>query len=159
MGSVDGRKVIVSAGSLGSTELLLACRDTHKSLPGLSAMVGKRWSGNGDFLLAGTFNVDRDIDPGSGPSITAGFDCSTETNKIFVQDRRVSRSFSVVSRGRSAASGALGADKAFSQDLYFPDTGIEQGLGVYRRDGQAFRGGHHDQVSTLPGYGNRRRRR
>lgn len=85
-GSVTGRKVIVSAGSLGSTELLLRCRDTHKSLPGLSAMVGKRWSGNGDFLLAGTFNVDRDIDPGSGPSITAGFDCSTDTNKIFVQD-------------------------------------------------------------------------
>jgi cholesterol oxidase len=85
-GSVVGRKVIVSAGSLGSTELLLRCRDTHKSLPGLSAMVGKRWSGNGDFLLAGTFNVNQEVDPGNGPSITAGYDCSTDSNKIFIQD-------------------------------------------------------------------------
>lgn len=85
-GSVIGRKVIVSAGSLGSTELLLRCRDTEKSLPGLGAMVGKRWSGNGDFLLAGTFDVDRDVDPGSGPSITAGYGYSTNDNKIFLQD-------------------------------------------------------------------------
>lgn len=85
-GSVAGKKVIVSAGSLGSTELLLVCRDKHNSLPNLSGMLGKRWSGNGDFLLAGTFNVDRDVDPGNGPSITSGFDCSTESNKIFVQD-------------------------------------------------------------------------
>jgi cholesterol oxidase len=85
-GSVVGRKVIVSAGSLGSTELLLRCRDTHKTLPGLGAMLGKRWSGNGDFLLAGTFNVNQEVDPGCGPSITAGFDCSTDSNKIFIQD-------------------------------------------------------------------------
>lgn len=85
-GSVCGRKVIVSAGSLGSTELLLNCRNNHKSLPDISPMLGKRFSGNGDFLLAGTFDVDRDIDPGNGPSITAGFDCSTDSNKIFVQD-------------------------------------------------------------------------
>ncbi len=85
-GSVCGRKVIVSAGSLGSTELLLQCRDKHKSLPDLSQMLGKRFSGNGDFLLAGTFDVNRDVDPGCGPSITAGFDCSTEKNKIFLQD-------------------------------------------------------------------------
>lgn len=85
-GSVCGRKVIVSAGSLGSTELLLRCRDKEKTLPDISRMLGKRFSGNGDFLLAGTFDVDEEVDPGSGPSITAGFDCSTEKNKIFLQD-------------------------------------------------------------------------
>lgn len=85
-GSVCGRKVIVSAGSLGSTELLLNCRNNHKSLPNISPMLGQRFSGNGDFLLAGTFNVNREIDPGNGPSITAGFDCSTDSNRIFIQD-------------------------------------------------------------------------
>lgn len=85
-GSVCGRKVVVSAGSLGSTELLLNCRDNSKTLPNISPMLGKRFSGNGDFLLAGTFDVNRDIDPGNGPSITAGFDCSTDDNTIFVQD-------------------------------------------------------------------------
>lgn len=85
-GSVVGRKVVISAGSLGSTELLLRCRDVHKSLPNVSPMLGKRFSGNGDFLLAGTFHVEDDVDPGCGPSITAGFDCSTAKNKIYVED-------------------------------------------------------------------------
>lgn len=85
-GSVCGRKVIVSAGSLGSTELLLNCRDTHKTLPNLSKMLGRRFSGNGDFLLEGTFEVNQDVDPGCGPSITAGFEFSTEKNKLFLQD-------------------------------------------------------------------------
>lgn len=85
-GSVCGRKVIISAGSLGSTELLLQCRDAHKTLPNLSPMLGKRFSGNGDFLLAGTFETNQDVNPGYGPSITAGFDCSTEKNKIYIED-------------------------------------------------------------------------
>ncbi len=49
-------------------------------------MLGKRFSGNGDFLLEGTFATNDDVDPGCGPSITAGFDCSTDKNKIFLQD-------------------------------------------------------------------------
>lgn len=85
-GSVCGRKVIVAAGSLGSTELLLKCRDVHGTLPDVSSKLGARFSGNGDLLLAGTFNVNEEVDPGCGPSITAGFDCSTKSNKIFLQD-------------------------------------------------------------------------
>src|SRR5262249_18632050 len=34
----------------------------------------------------GTFESNREVDPGSGPSITAGLDCSTTKNRIFVQD-------------------------------------------------------------------------
>ena len=85
-GEVIGRKVIVSAGSLGSTEILLRCRDLAKSLPALGRMLGQRFSGNGDFLLAGTFECNREIDPGMGPSITAGADFSTSKNRIFIED-------------------------------------------------------------------------
>jgi cholesterol oxidase len=85
-GSVVGRKVIISAGSLGSTEILLRSRDLHRTLGRLSPALGTKFSGNGDFLLAGTFESNREIDPSSGPSITAGVDYSTEKNKILIQD-------------------------------------------------------------------------
>lgn len=63
------RRVVVSAGTLGSTELLLRCRDVFKTLPELNANLGKRFSGNGDFL---SFVIDgkRPADPNYGPVIT-----------------------------------------------------------------------------------------
>ncbi len=85
-GSVVGRKVIISAGSLGSTEILLRSRDLHRTLRRLSPALGTKFSGNGDFLLAGTFEANREVDPGSGPSITAGVDYSTDKNRIFIED-------------------------------------------------------------------------
>lgn len=84
--SVRGKLVIIAAGSLGSTELLLRSRDVFKTLPKVSRMLGTRFSGNGDFLLAGTFETEGDIDPGCGPSITAGLDVSTSSNQIYVED-------------------------------------------------------------------------
>jgi cholesterol oxidase len=85
-GSVTGRKVILAAGTLGTNELLLRCRDVYGTLPNISTTLGTRFSGNGDFLLAGTMDTDRDIDPGRGPSITIGADFSTENNRIFIED-------------------------------------------------------------------------
>jgi cholesterol oxidase len=85
-GWVIGRKVIISAGALGSTEILLRCRDLHKTLPNLSPALGTKFSGNGDFLLAGTLESNREIDPGAGPSITAAIDASTAENRIMIQD-------------------------------------------------------------------------
>ena len=85
-GSVIGRKVIISAGSLGSTEILLRCRDLHETLPNLSPALGTKFSGNGDFLLAGSLESNREVDPGSGPSITAAIDASTANNRIMIQD-------------------------------------------------------------------------
>lgn len=67
--SITTRRVVVSAGTLGSTELLLRCRDVHRSLPRLSARLGQQFSGNGDFLafaLEGT----REINSTYGPVIT-----------------------------------------------------------------------------------------
>ncbi|MCB1306891.1 MAG: GMC family oxidoreductase [Leptospiraceae bacterium] len=66
--SFTARRVVVSAGSIGSTGLLLRMqRDGH--LPHCSALLGRRWCGNGD--LEGTaLMVKDDVDPTNGPVIT-----------------------------------------------------------------------------------------
>ncbi len=71
-GSETARLVIVSAGSLGSTELMLRARDVHQTLPNVSACLGQRWSSNGDFLTPAFY--DRDILPSRGPTITSAID-------------------------------------------------------------------------------------
>ena len=67
------RRVIVSAGTLGSNELLLRCRDVYQSLPAINQNLGKHFSGNGDFL---SFVVDgnKPADPNYGPVITQKID-------------------------------------------------------------------------------------
>lgn len=69
-GSETARIVIVAAGSLGSTELLLRCRDVNRSLPNISQFLGHNWSSNGDFLTPGLYK-DFDIRPGKGPTISS----------------------------------------------------------------------------------------
>jgi cholesterol oxidase len=71
--SIITRRVIVSAGTLGSNELLLRCRDSHKTLPNINQNLGKFFSGNGDFL---SFVVDgnKPANPNYGPVITQGVD-------------------------------------------------------------------------------------
>ncbi|MCA1657108.1 MAG: GMC family oxidoreductase N-terminal domain-containing protein [Actinobacteria bacterium] len=69
---VSGSAVVVAAGSVGSTELLLRARDQHRTLPGLPHTLGRRFSANGDMLFAGTKDTAELIDPSHGPSITAG---------------------------------------------------------------------------------------
>ena len=86
LGSVTGRKVIISAGALGSTEILLRSRDVHRTLPRISKALGTKFSGNGDFLLSGAFDCNREVDPGSGPDITVAVDYSTDKNRIMIQD-------------------------------------------------------------------------
>ncbi len=85
-GSVLGRKVIISASTLGSTEILLRNKLIHNTLPKLSNTLGERFSGNGDFLLAGTLNANRKIDPAQGPSITSVANFSNSDNSIFIED-------------------------------------------------------------------------
>jgi cholesterol oxidase len=72
-GSHTARLVIVAAGSLGSTELLLRCRDVIGSLPGISRCLGSRWSSNGDFLTPALY-PDRAVHPSFGPTITCAID-------------------------------------------------------------------------------------
>lgn len=49
-GSITARRVVVAAGAVGSTELLLRNRDVHRTLPNLSPSVGARYTTNGDYL-------------------------------------------------------------------------------------------------------------
>jgi cholesterol oxidase len=69
--SVRTNRVVVSAGTLGSSELLLRCR--KKTLPRLSACLGHRFSGNGDFL-GFVIGTNAPADPNYGPVITQGID-------------------------------------------------------------------------------------
>ncbi|HTG33985.1 MAG TPA: GMC oxidoreductase [Thermoanaerobaculia bacterium] len=83
-------RVVVSAGTLGSTELLMRCRDLYKTLPRLSAQLGKRFSGNGDFL---SFVIGHEkpakgmppANPNYGPVITQRIDCNLFEK--FIKDR------------------------------------------------------------------------
>lgn len=52
-------RVILAAGSLGTTELLLRCRDEYKTLPALSPMLGMNWSPNANFLSLTRYGSDR----------------------------------------------------------------------------------------------------
>jgi cholesterol oxidase len=69
-GSFTGRIVVVSGGSIGSTELLLRCQKQHKTLPNLGSMLGTKWSTNANYLTP-AFH-DRKVYPSRGPTITGG---------------------------------------------------------------------------------------
>jgi cholesterol oxidase len=60
-------RLVLAAGSLGSTYLLLRCRD---AFPGLSPRLGTRFGGNGD-LLTFALGSDRALDASHGPVITS----------------------------------------------------------------------------------------
>lgn len=85
-GKVIGTRVIVAGGALGSTELLLRCRDKLKSLPKLSPHLGQWFSGNGDFLVPFATRTRQSIDPAFGPSITAAVSAQVGDNLITVED-------------------------------------------------------------------------
>jgi cholesterol oxidase len=84
-GYVDAETVVVAAGTLGTNELLLRCRDVHGTLPELSAALGRGFSGNGDLLLAGTM-TELDVNASRGPSITAGADFASPRQEAYVED-------------------------------------------------------------------------
>ena len=87
-GSVEGAEVFIAAGSLGSTELLLRCRDEHRTLPDLSDKLGHGWCSNGDFLTP-TLYPGRTVSPTRGPTITGTIsflDGAVDGQEFFVQD-------------------------------------------------------------------------
>ncbi|MGO9763136.1 MAG: GMC oxidoreductase [Solirubrobacteraceae bacterium] len=84
-GSLRAERVVVAAGTLGSNELLLRCRDVHGTLGELSPALGRGFSGNGDLLLSGA-EMNCDVDASSGPSITAGVEWPTSTQEAYVED-------------------------------------------------------------------------
>ncbi|MFT3927742.1 MAG: GMC family oxidoreductase [Myxococcales bacterium] len=72
-GSATAKLVIVAAGSIGSTELLLRCKLETKSLPKLSERLGYNWSSNGDFLTP-ALQLGREVNPAVGPTIGSAID-------------------------------------------------------------------------------------
>ena len=86
-GSATSRLVIVAAGSLGSTELLLRCK-AKQTLPAISARLGHGWSSNGDFLTP-AIHPFRKVDPTHGPTITSAInllDHGAEGQDVFIED-------------------------------------------------------------------------
>jgi cholesterol oxidase len=67
---VTGKRVIVSAGTLGTNEILLRSRDVSKTLPKLSHRLGTGYSGNGDFL-GNIQNAATSLEPWVGPDVTS----------------------------------------------------------------------------------------
>ncbi len=84
-----GRIVILAAGSLGSTEILLRSREAG-ALTNISGRLGEGWSSNGDFLTPALhFLRNPPVDPTHGPTITAAIDLLNgefDGKKIFVED-------------------------------------------------------------------------
>ncbi len=84
--SLHGTNVVVAAGTLGSTRLLLSCRDRARSLPHLSRALGQRFSLNGELLFAFAHGTSQRTDPGLGPPITARATVHTAQHVITVED-------------------------------------------------------------------------
>jgi cholesterol oxidase len=84
--AVVADRVVLSAGTFGSTGLLLRNR---LALPGLSRRLGRGFSGNGDLLMF-LRGADRYLDPATGPVITAmasvSDDASPSGRGFLIQD-------------------------------------------------------------------------
>lgn len=105
--AVAGRRVIVSAGTLGSTELLLRCRDVHRTLPKINTGLGAGFSGNGDYLVPATIDLLDEVDAPCGPSITAGMDVSTDDHLMYIQDLGLPDPFFWYLQGALPSAGRL----------------------------------------------------
>lgn len=106
---IKAKQVVVAAGTLGTNELLLRCKHHYKTLPRLSDHLGHRFSGNGDFLFAGARYQSKIVEPGRGPSITAGVGFRKEPGQyIYIEDLGYPDSFiwyfnkGIPTRGRLA---------------------------------------------------------
>jgi cholesterol oxidase len=75
---VIARRVVVSAGVLGTLELLLRCRDVTRSLPRLSPTLGMNVRTNSEALL-GVTSRRSTTDYSRGVSITSGFQVDADT--------------------------------------------------------------------------------
>ncbi len=113
-GAVTADRVVLAAGSLGSTELLLRCRDDHRTLASLSGRLGYGWCSNGDFLTPAVYPARR-VSPTRGPTITSAIDFldgSQNGNRFFVEDGGfpdvVGNSLEEAAETMSKAGGRLG---------------------------------------------------
>lgn len=110
--TITADRVILSAGALGSTEILLRSRDQHHTLPDLPAALGSGYSANGDFLAFGDGTADL-VSPGTGPTITSAYGLKTPTgDRFYIEDGGYPNELSLLLNRRPArpARAATGHD-------------------------------------------------
>lgn len=73
-GEETSARVFLAAGSLGSTELLLRCRDEHKTLPNLSPAIGRNWSANANVLSMAKYSDASRVQQTVGLTISSVLD-------------------------------------------------------------------------------------
>ena len=87
-GAETAERVVLAAGSLGSTELLLRCRDAYCTLPRVSSQLGQRWSANANFFTFAMYHDDI-VDQSIGPTISSGLefmDGAVGGQHFFIED-------------------------------------------------------------------------
>ena len=88
-GEERAARVILAAGSLGSTELLLRSRDEHRTLPKISRMLGQNWSANGNVLSMATYSDASRVQQTIGPTISGMIDFmdgSSKGERFIIED-------------------------------------------------------------------------
>ena len=88
-GEERGERVVLAAGSLGSSELLLRCRDLYQALPHLSRHLGQGWSCNANVLTPDQYASSMKVEQSIGPTISGGLDFmdgSTGGSRFYVED-------------------------------------------------------------------------
>jgi cholesterol oxidase len=83
------REVVLAAGVLGTTQLLLACRDRYRSLPALSPALGRNVRTNSEAFVA-ILQPDSSVDVSVGPTISSDFWADSTTH---VTNNRVPPSY------------------------------------------------------------------
>ncbi len=69
---IRAKKVIISAGVLGTLELLFRCRDVKKTMPNISPQLGKAVRTNSESIVA-ALSPDKNIDFSHGTTISSDF--------------------------------------------------------------------------------------
>lgn len=105
-GSIHGDLVVLAAGIMGSTELLLRCKHQYCTLPQLSDALGLHFSGNGDFQ-AGSISIDQHLPvrSTSGCTINRGIEFPEHT--VIVEDGAVPPEFGALVETLYSPVGAL----------------------------------------------------
>jgi cholesterol oxidase len=88
-GSAEADRVVLAAGSLGTTELLLRCRDQFGTLPKISGRLGYQWSANANVLNPAVYPKSVTVHQGIGPTIGSGLnflDGSQAGQRFFIED-------------------------------------------------------------------------
>ncbi len=151
-GSVRATCVVLAAGTVGSNEILLRNRDVHRTLPKVSSALGRNFSGNGDFLLALTVDTERRIDPGRGPSITAGADFSSDRHRILIEDLGFPGPFMWMLEGTIPNTHRIGNILRSLKSYLLDGLGIGQGRIAFEAD-RLFRGGSTTDLLPYLGMG------